>query len=54
MFDFLFDTNSVRDFVRCLSDSEADSLGKAWKAKSYKSAWIPWTIGVSFREARVS
>ena len=45
MFDFLFDTNSIRDFGRAISDPDADALDKAWKAKKYKSAWIPWTIG---------
>jgi hypothetical protein len=45
LFDFLFDTNSVRDFGRAISDRDADVLDKAWKAKNYKSAWIPWTIG---------
>jgi hypothetical protein len=46
VFDFLFDTNSVRDFAqRIKTDTEWDELWAAWKKAGYKSAWIPWTIG---------
>jgi hypothetical protein len=46
IFDFLFDSNSVRDCARRFkSEHEWSMLWKAWKTGGYTSAWIPWTIG---------
>lgn len=46
MFDYLFDSNSVRDFSRRVkTDAEWDAIRTAWIKKRLKSAWIPWTIG---------
>src|SRR5204862_1171294 len=46
LFDYLFDTNSVRDFARRIrSEAEWEKLRAVWKKKRYKTVWIPWTIG---------